>query len=41
VVDATGRLTGHAGGLHRKRALLEIEHAGALRAGRAREALLW
>jgi methylated-DNA-[protein]-cysteine S-methyltransferase len=41
VVGATGRLTGYAGGLDRKRALLEIEHAGALRTGRAREALLW
>jgi len=29
VVGATGRLTGYAGGLYRKRALLEIEHAGA------------
>ncbi len=41
VVGATGRLTGYAGGLDRKRALLEIEHAGALRAGRASEARLW
>jgi methylated-DNA-[protein]-cysteine S-methyltransferase len=41
VVGATGRLTGYAGGLDRKRALLEIEHAGALRAGRADEACLW
>jgi hypothetical protein len=32
---------GYAGSLYRKRVLLEIEHAGALRAGRAREALLW
>jgi hypothetical protein len=32
---------GYASGPYRKRALLEIEHAGALRAGRAREALLW
>ena len=32
---------GYAGGPYRKRAFLEIEHAGALRAGRAREALLW
>ena len=41
VVGATGKLTGYAGGLARKRALLEIEHAGALRAGHAREARLW
>ncbi len=41
VVGATGKLTGYAGGLDRKRALLEIEHAGALRAGFAREARLW
>lgn len=40
VVGATGKLTGYAGGLGRKRALLEIEHPGALRAGRARGALL-
>lgn len=41
VVGANGQLTGYAGGLGRKRALLEIEHAGSLRAGRAREGLLW
>jgi methylated-DNA-[protein]-cysteine S-methyltransferase len=41
VVGATGKLTGYAGGLDRKRALLEIEHAGALKAGRACRALLW
>ena len=41
VVGATGKLTGYAGGLGRKRALLEIEYAGTLRAGRARGALLW
>jgi methylated-DNA-[protein]-cysteine S-methyltransferase len=35
VIGATGKLTGYAGGLGRKRALLEIEHAGALRAGNA------
>jgi methylated-DNA-[protein]-cysteine S-methyltransferase len=33
VVGSTGRLTGYAGGLDRKRALLEIEYAGAQRAG--------
>ena len=41
VVGATGKLTGYAGGLDRKRALLEIEHAGALRAGQASAAGLW
>jgi len=41
VVGATGRLTGYAGGLDRKRALLEIERAGALQAGHARAAGLW
>jgi methylated-DNA-[protein]-cysteine S-methyltransferase len=41
VIGATGKLTGYAGGLDRKRALLEIEHAGALRAGRASATGLW
>jgi methylated-DNA-[protein]-cysteine S-methyltransferase len=41
VVGATGRLTGYAGGLDRKRALLEIEHAAALRTGHASAAGLW
>jgi methylated-DNA-[protein]-cysteine S-methyltransferase len=41
VVGATGKLTGYAGGLDRKRSLLEIEHAGALSAGRALSARLW
>ncbi|MGH3169829.1 MAG: methylated-DNA--[protein]-cysteine S-methyltransferase [Trebonia sp.] len=41
VVGATGKLTGYAGGLTRKRTLLEIEHAGALKAGHAQEARLW
>jgi methylated-DNA-[protein]-cysteine S-methyltransferase len=41
VVGANGALAGYAGGLDRKRALLEIEHAGSLRAGRVREGLLW
>jgi methylated-DNA-[protein]-cysteine S-methyltransferase len=41
VVGATGRLTGYAGGLDRKRTLLEIEHAGALSAGHALPARLW
>jgi methylated-DNA-[protein]-cysteine S-methyltransferase len=35
VVGVTGRLTGYAGGLDRKRILLEIERAGALSAGHA------
>jgi methylated-DNA-[protein]-cysteine S-methyltransferase len=41
VVGATGKLTGYAGGLDRKRALLEIEHAATLRAGRGSETRLW
>jgi methylated-DNA-[protein]-cysteine S-methyltransferase len=41
VIGATGKLTGYAGGLARKRALLEIEHAGALRAGQPVAAGLW
>jgi methylated-DNA-[protein]-cysteine S-methyltransferase len=41
VVGATGKLTGYAGGLDRKRTLLEIEHASALSAGRALPARLW
>ena len=43
VIGVTGKLTGYAGGLDRKRALLEIEHAGALRTGQASVAagLLW
>ena len=41
VVGVTGKLTGYAGGLDRKRALLEMEHAGALRAGRVSAAGLW
>jgi methylated-DNA-[protein]-cysteine S-methyltransferase len=41
VVGVTGKLTGYAGGLDRKRALLEIEHAGVLRSGRASAAGLW
>jgi methylated-DNA-[protein]-cysteine S-methyltransferase len=35
VLGSTGKLTGYAGGLDRKRALLEIEHAQwAAHAGR-------
>jgi len=41
VVGANGQLTGYAGGLARKRDLLEIEHTGALRTGRPREGRLW
>jgi methylated-DNA-[protein]-cysteine S-methyltransferase len=33
VIGSTGKLTGYAGGLDRKRTLLEIEHARALLAG--------
>ena len=35
VIGSTGKLTGYAGGLDRKRTLLEIEHAHALLAGHA------
>jgi methylated-DNA-[protein]-cysteine S-methyltransferase len=41
VVGSTGRLTGYAGGLDRKRALLEIESAGSLKAGHAYAGRLW
>lgn len=41
VVGSTGRLTGYAGGLDRKRALLGIEYAGSLRVGRSGGAGLW
>ena len=41
VIGSTGKLTGYAGGLSRKRTLLEIEHAQALRAGHAPAAALW
>jgi len=41
VVGATGKLTGYAGGLARKRALLELEHAGVLRTGHVNDARLW
>ena len=34
VIGSTGNLTGYAGGLARKRTLLEIEHAPALQAAR-------
>jgi len=40
VIGSTGKLTGYAGGLGRKRTLLEIEHARALQAGHA-AAGLW
>ena len=35
VIGSTGKLTGYAGGLDRKRTLLEIEHGRALLAGHA------
>jgi methylated-DNA-[protein]-cysteine S-methyltransferase len=42
VIGSTGRLTGYAGGLARKRTLLEIEHAQLVRAGDAAAAAgLW
>jgi methylated-DNA-[protein]-cysteine S-methyltransferase len=41
VIGSTGKLTGYAGGLERKRALLEIEHARVLRTGPAPAAGLW
>jgi methylated-DNA-[protein]-cysteine S-methyltransferase len=41
VVGSNGKLTGYAGGLERKRALLEIEHAGVLRTALAPAAGLW
>ena len=41
VIGATGKLTGYAGGLDRKRTLLELERAGALRAGQTPAAGLW
>ena len=41
VVGSTGKLTGYAGGLGRKRTLLEIEHARTLRMGAVPAAGLW
>ena len=41
VIGSTGKLTGYAGGLERKRALLQIEHAGVLLTGLAPAAGLW
>jgi methylated-DNA-[protein]-cysteine S-methyltransferase len=41
VVGSNGKLTGYAGGLGRKRALLEIEHSGVMRAPLAPAAGLW
>ena len=41
VIGSTGKLTGYAGGLGRKRALLEIEHARAMQAGHALAPGLW
>jgi len=41
VIGSTGKLTGYAGGLGRKRTLLEIEHARTLQAGPAAAVGLW
>jgi hypothetical protein len=41
VIGSTGKLTGYAGGLGRKRTLLEIERARALEAVHAPAAGLW
>jgi methylated-DNA-[protein]-cysteine S-methyltransferase len=41
VIGSTGQLTGYAGGLGRKRTLLEIERARVLQAGHAPAAGLW
>ena len=41
VIGSTGKLTGYAGGLGRKRTLLEIEHARTLQAGDAVAVGLW
>jgi methylated-DNA-[protein]-cysteine S-methyltransferase len=41
VIGSTGKLTGYAGGLDRKRTLIAIEHAGALRTGHAPAVGLW
>ena len=41
VIGSTGKLTGYAGGLGRKRTLLEIEHARAMQAGQALAPGLW
>jgi methylated-DNA-[protein]-cysteine S-methyltransferase len=41
VVGSTGKLTGYAGGLSRKRALLELEHARVARSEPVAAAGLW
>jgi methylated-DNA-[protein]-cysteine S-methyltransferase len=41
VIGSTGKLTGYAGGLDRKRTLLGIERAAALRSGHAPAVGLW
>jgi methylated-DNA-[protein]-cysteine S-methyltransferase len=41
VVGSNGKLTGYAGGLNRKRALLQIEHAGIVRTALVPAAGLW
>ena len=41
VIGSTGKLTGYAGGLGRKRTLLEVEHARVTQAGHAVAPGLW
>src|SRR5215467_14215108 len=41
VIGSTGKLTGYAGGLGRKRTLLQIEHARTLRTGTVPAVGLW
>ncbi len=41
VIGSSGKLTGYAGGLDRKRALLEIEHAAVVRTERSPAVGLW
>jgi methylated-DNA-[protein]-cysteine S-methyltransferase len=41
VIGSTGKLTGYAGGLARKRTLLEIEHKPAVRAAAAPAQRIW
>ena len=41
VIGSTGKLTGYAGGLKRKRMLLELEHAGLAREDRVDAPRLW
>jgi methylated-DNA-[protein]-cysteine S-methyltransferase len=41
VIGSTGKLTGYAGGLKRKRMLLELEHATLAREDRVDAPRLW